>query len=240
MGELTVSAPDLPLGVLRASLRRRGYLLLRGGMEPAAMLRTRRALLSLDRGHTWVTPCGAVVPGRRPADIKKAALLNPANYRKLMALPEIEAIPRDERLRRFLVRLFPAPFTTPHLYLLRVVVPDDLRSATPPHQDVAYISELLRYRCWIPLGSCSRRVGGLAVMEGSHVIHGTLPTRRDPDAYLNVLRSDIEGLRFPWMTASYQAGDVLVFSNHLVHAALPNVTPDLLRLSVEFSLMFES
>lgn len=43
-----------------------------------------------------------------------------------------------------------------------------------------------------------------------------------------------EELPDAWHTADYRAGDVLVFHSHMVHRALPNLTPDRLRLSVDY------
>ena len=37
-----------------------------------------------------------------------------------------------------------------------------------------------------------------------------------------------------WHTTDYRAGDVLLFHSHLVHRALPNLTPDRMRLSVDY------
>jgi Phytanoyl-CoA dioxygenase (PhyH) len=43
-----------------------------------------------------------------------------------------------------------------------------------------------------------------------------------------------EGLGLEWHTSDYHAGDVLIFHSMLVHKALPNLTNDLLRLSVDY------
>ena len=36
-----------------------------------------------------------------------------------------------------------------------------------------------------------------------------------------------------WHTGDFAAGDVLVFHSHTIHKALPNLTPDRLRLSTD-------
>jgi hypothetical protein len=45
---------------------------------------------------------------------------------------------------------------------------------------------------------------------------------------------DVEDLGLTWHTSDYRAGDVLVFHSHTVHKALPNITQDQIRISVDY------
>ena len=38
----------------------------------------------------------------------------------------------------------------------------------------------------------------------------------------------------PWQSADLDLGDVLLFSSHTIHRALPNLTPTRLRISVDY------
>jgi ectoine hydroxylase-related dioxygenase (phytanoyl-CoA dioxygenase family) len=65
---------------------------------------------------------------------------------------------------------------------------------------------------WVPLMPIPVRLGGLAVLPGSHL--GTPP----PPRVLRPERDAADG----WATADYAVGDVLLFHCLTSHAALPN------------------
>jgi ectoine hydroxylase-related dioxygenase (phytanoyl-CoA dioxygenase family) len=131
-------------------------------------------------------------------------------------------------------------------------------TGTAPHCDHVYMgrgtSEL--YTAWTPLGDVSYELGGLMVLEKSH-LHQPLREnycRKDVDAFCSNRRGDdweqmggggnirTGGWLSPhpaklrnrlggrWLTTEYRAGDLLTFSTFLVHASLDNRT-DHIRLS---------
>lgn len=88
------------------------------------------------------------------------------------------------------------------------------------HQDygVGGVQDMLT--TWVPLIDIPVRLGGLAVLPGSHL---------GPPLRPRVLSPREHG----WATTSYHAGDVLVFHSLTSHAALPNLSTSL-RLSGDF------
>ncbi|MFE3455370.1 phytanoyl-CoA dioxygenase family protein [Nonomuraea sp. NPDC059194] len=122
---------------------------------------------------------------------------------------------------------------------------------TAPHADSVFmnrgtVSRL--FTAWTPLGDIDTTLGGLIVLPGSHRLHhvryeyGT----KDVDAYCaNLPESDVfdgtlsddprelrEQLGMPWLTADFQAGDLLTFTPFTVHASLDNGA-DEIRLSCD-------
>lgn len=113
----------------------------------------------------------------------------------------------------------------------RLVSPGAHDLATPPHQDAAYVANADRvWTAWLPLGPCPRALGPLAFVPGSHlagvrshaVVAGGVAVGLD-------LPADA-----PWQSADLDLGDVLLFSSHTIHRALPNLTPTRLRISVDY------
>ena len=113
--------------------------------------------------------------------------------------------------------------------LVRLVSPGAVDLTTPPHQDGAYLRNTKRaWSAWLPLGACPIELGPLAVLPRSHR-DGLLP--HGP-------AGSLKGVEVPedatWAAADLEEGDVLLFSCMTIHRALPNVTADRLRMSVDY------
>lgn len=113
-------------------------------------------------------------------------------------------------------------------------------TATQAHYDLVYLREGTDrvLSCWIPLGDCPTSRGGLIYLEGSHA-HTLADERagrlKRPAASIT---ADLPGLADQydsrWLLADYRAGDVVVHSAYIVHAALDNVDPNgVMRLSTD-------
>ena len=129
---------------------------------------------------------------------------------------------------------------------------------TYPHCDIVYMGRgtFNLFTAWTPIGDIPLEVGGLMVLEYSHRQVATLANylQRDVDVYCTNRQDapDIESgaktwqdwdgrlsgdpvslrakLGGRWLSADYQAGDVLVFGMATVHASLDNRS-DRYRLS---------
>jgi len=130
---------------------------------------------------------------------------------------------------------------------------------TPPHCDMVYMgrgtSNLMT--TWVPLGDAPLDLGGLMILENSHRQAGRLQSylSRDVDEYCSngpdaekirsgqllyewdgVLSKNPASLREKlggrWLTAEYQAGDLLIFTMRTIHASLDNQS-NRVRLSVD-------
>jgi hypothetical protein len=137
---------------------------------------------------------------------------------------------------------------------------------TPPHCDRVYMGrgtpDLMT--TWMPLGDTPLHVGGLMILENSHRQAGRLRNylSRDVDEYCvnrpnaekiksgeilhewdGVLSKNPASLREKlggkWLTAEYQAGDILIFTMRTVHASLDNQSNQV-RLSVDTRYQLQS
>ena len=81
-----------------------------------------------------------------------------------------------------------------------------------------------------------RAVGGMKVLRASHrqgfVEHELRPEQKYAGWGLFDQRLAETGGQ-EWRTTDFKIGDCLVFHSHTVHGALPNLTPDRLRLSMD-------
>ena len=101
---------------------------------------------------------------------------------------------------------------------------------TPPHQDHWYTGGTTNlWTAWIPLTDAPLELGPLAVLPGSHQ-GGLLPHRGQGDGRQGVDVADDAA----FAAAPLAAGDAILFNCLTVHRALPNVTPDRVRLSVDY------
>jgi hypothetical protein len=127
---------------------------------------------------------------------------------------------------------------------LRAVAPG---RGTYPHGDSVYMgrgTDFL-YTAWTPLGDVSWELGGLMILENSHRLETIKNSygRKDVDSYCTnrkdasmyasgekwwdgalsnnpvSLRNRYKGR---WLSAEFQAGDVLIFSIFTIHASLDN------------------
>lgn len=109
----------------------------------------------------------------------------------------------------------------------RIVSPGDPTLTTPAHQDAAYVKNPAVWAAWLPLVACPRELGPLAIWPGSN--HGGLRSHAVGDGAGIEIPDDVV-----WATGDLDLGDVLLFSVMTVHRAMHNVTPDRLRVSVDY------
>ena len=206
---------------LRRRLADDGYLFFRG-LLPAAQVSTAADEVSaaLRRGG-WTDASGVASAERRALNAKEA-LGDPA-FGAAITSRGFNRVPYLTQLRRTIRAVLGAQAFSYPVKVLRAVYPE-----RPPgvargryvHQDygVSGVQDMLT--TWVPLADIPVRLGGLAVLPGSHL---------GPPLRPRVLGPRERG----WATTDYRAGDVLVFHCLTSHAALPNRDVSL-RLSGDF------
>jgi hypothetical protein len=102
--------------------------------------------------------------------------------------------------------------------------------ATPPHQDGHFVRQIADFwTAWIPLEECPRTLGPLALLSGSHA-NGLLDHSGQGTAdFATAARAGAV-----WRTTDFECGDVVLFRPHTVHRALPNLSGNRLRSSMDF------
>lgn len=240
LGELVDSAPlRHDPAALRDRLASDGYLLLRGLIPRDTVLAARRAILDYMAEHEGLEPGSRPLDGVMGFQGKSVPLMG---RRPITHEPAVAAVLEGPELFAFYRDLFAQDVLTFDYKWLRAVGHEEF---TGCHYDVVYMGRgtpnLLT--CWVPLGDIPIDQGVLAICKGSHADPG-FARLRETYGRMDVDRDHVDGwfskdpaeitARFggQWLTGAFQAGDILTFGMHTMHASTTNTT-DRWRLSCD-------
>lgn len=217
---------------LHSRLRKEGYLFFRNLLPQEDVLNLQHRILKfcdeagwIKKGTDWKDgltnhkPLVEGEPGWEPV------------YEKLQKCEEFHRLKLHPNVLKLMESLFEEkPFCLP-CTIGRIAFPHDNERATAPHQDWLYVQgSSYTLTCWAPVGDIPQEVGGLKILVGSHKT-GFLVSHKAQGPGGNTVPIDPT---LPWAATDYRAGDVLIFLPMTIHGALPNQTPDRLRLSMDF------
>jgi len=229
---------------LRDRYQAEGYIFIKGLIDRDAVLAARREILlkyamigEIDDRH----PLDDAVEGNR-------AGLATANLRafteSVRTGAHYEAVIFDHRLLSVVGAILDGPVQPYTFRWPRLVRHGE---GCGFHCDGPYMSRGTdrHLSTWIPLGAVPPEQSGLMILEDSHV---------NPDLHAGYLQKDADrdGLVWldddpaavqdrygrRWLTASYEPGDVLIFSMNTLHGASDNIT-DRCRLSTDSRYLVE-
>ena len=224
---------------LRALLDEHGYLLLRGALDRDLVRRVRDDLIAiLHDCHILESPTAPPLWSGGPPPTEEEYLVY---YQRAVQLDSFNRLAESPEVRAVLEAIYDGPVQVWKQRLLRIIPPDP-EGAAPlgvgAHQDGSpQLGYLTQDFCtaWIPLTEIDERLGGLAVVPGSHrggvreqtgAASSSLKTAKDQ---VFELPSEDE----QWVTTTYSPGDLVVFASMTLHKGNPNVS-DRLRLSCDF------
>ena len=214
--------------VLRERMARDGYLFISGLLPKEPLTEVYDAIMGIAQKAEWADKDGRAIGRPKPEGDPEywevyGAVQRLQCFHALAHRPEliqtIGAIVQDE------VLVHPRN-------IARIGPPNATKYTTPPHQDFVLIQATPEtYTAWFPLEDTPLERGSLAVLAGSHKL-GLLPIHKaDGPGGVGV---DTEDLGLEWHTQPFNAGDVLIFHSVTVHKAIPNVTNDEIRISVDY------
>ena len=221
---------------LQARMDEYGYLFFRNLVPADAILTVRRNMLELCREAGWLDESrdlmeGAVKPGQEPLVEGQPEYMEA--YRKIIRLPSFMAFAEQEPLQAVARKLLGDKIIVHRRHIGRITFPNHVYAPTPAHQDFYYIrGSVETYTCWVPLSACPQELGGLAVWPGSHKRGFMSHDANNPKAVVAV-GIEVDENEAQWHTGDFGLGDALFFHSYTVHKALPNLTPNLLRLSTD-------
>ena len=233
---------------LRGRLAADGYLYLKNFFLREDVLKVREGILDRLRKQDLILPSSDPLDAR--ANPERRTVFMPELAANNLAL---ERLIYGPRVMAFYEELLGGPALHYDFTWFRPIGPG---RGTAPHCDLVYMGRGTRqvFTMWVPYGDVSLNLGGLMALEGSHRKTALLRNylSRDVDSYCEnrpeaekaqasdsllwdgKLAKDPASLRNKlggrWLTAYFQAGDMVTFSMTLVHARLDNQT-DQIRLS---------
>ena len=233
--EFTVSNDILDDPVrLRQRLDAEGYLFIRDLQDPALLAALRLDILQVCRAGGWIRAGTDLEEGI--ADISQRCTEGNIEYTDVYhEIYKLESFHRAAHVPVVLDTMSKIIGRTalPHPQkIARLWFPQYTDHTTPVHQDFVHFQGAFEtYTCWTPLSACPLELGGLAVLPGSHKIDAV----HDHHFSLGAggLAIDDADLDSNWATTNYALGDTLIFHSLTVHKALPNLTPDRLRISLD-------
>ena len=219
---------------LRRRIQDEGYLFFRKLQDADKLWDLRRQTMTVIQEGGWL------VPGTDPmdgiADLSTRCTEGDIAFTdvyheiyKLQAFHQSGHWPEVLDLRE---KLTDKPILPHPQKIARIWFPQYTDHTTPIHQDfVHFQGNFETYTCWAPVGDCPIELGGLAVLPGSHKIDRVMDHHFSLGAgALQINTEEIEG---EWHSTNYEIGDTLFFLALTVHQALPNLTADQLRISLD-------
>ena len=219
---------------LRAKMGDDGYLFFQNLIPAEAILAARSEILRCCEVAEWLKSGAATDDGIAAEGV---AWTEPqpefmAVYNQIQRGEAFHSLAHAPALIAMLETLFGEPALAHPRNIARIIFPRNTLHTTPSHQDYVHVQGTEEtYTGWIPLGACPQRLGSLAVLRGSHRT-GILPVHRAYGA--GGVGIDTEQLPHQWGGGDFGLGDLIVFHSLAVHKALPNLSHDEIRLSVDY------
>jgi ectoine hydroxylase-related dioxygenase (phytanoyl-CoA dioxygenase family) len=255
LGELVPTSPESSEEEIRRRFQQHGYLLVRDLLPRSEVLEIRRFIFGLFADTGLLAEGSDPVEGRYAGKGEDKRAVQKA-VMTAVRTARFEAFCLHGRILSLLEGILGGP---PYLHkrkILRHNRPGDANS-TGAHYDLVYLRGGTDrvVSCWIPLGDVPVEMGGLLYLEGSDEVGRDLeaefarmnadlsPEERISAFNKNMadngwLTKDLVGLceRFGsrWLTTDYRAGDVVLHSSYMIHAAGVNADRQgRLRLSTD-------
>lgn len=255
MGWLRASSADEPFEALKARFKEDGYLFLKRFLGRDAVLDQRR------RVFEHLSLAGLLKPGTEPGlgiAAEVTAERGEVNRRLMeyVRSAAFESFCMSPPLWQFMDRFVGGLSYLHKRKLLRHTLPHQ-PSSTPAHYDLIYLRGGTHrlVTAWIPVGDVPVDMGGLVYLEGSHATgvameaefarkNAELPAEERISAYnRNMTEGGWVSKDLPdmaekfdtrWLIANYEAGDIVVHSPFMIHAATLNESRDgVIRLSTD-------
>ena len=227
---------------LWSRLRRDGYLFLRGAIDPESA-RAFRAYYFTKLAGTGLTAGGTPPPMgiAGGGDLDRAALRR-ILFQEIVPGSEYSAFCTQPAIRDWYTWFLNEHPLLHRRKILRHNRPGEtgVGASTQAHYDLVYLREGTDrvLTSWMPLGDCPLDRGGLTYLEGSH--HWTIHKERNGAVRhpATSLTADLPALADKhdsrWLVTDFTAGDMVVHSAYLVHAAIDNADADgVMRLSTD-------
>lgn len=219
---------------LRRRLDEEGYIFIKKLQDPDKLLALRQDIMQVISTGGWL------IEGTDPmagiADVTKQCtepdIEYPAVYHEMYKLESFHRAGHWPEVMQMMEKVIGGPVLSHPQKIARLWFPKYTAHTTPIHQDFVHFQGVYdTYTCWAPVGDCPAELGGLAVLPGSHKINAI------HDHHFSLGAGGLaiyqEELNDNWVTTDYEIGDSLIFHSLTVHQALPNVTEDRLRVSLD-------
>ncbi len=219
---------------LRLRISEEGYLFFKKLQEPDKLCSLRREMLSTMQLGGWLVADTEPLDGI--ADISAQCTEGDVEYTDVYhQVYKLEAFHKAghwPEVVGMVEKILGSPVLPHPQKIARLWFPKYAAHTTPIHQDfVHFQGNFETYTCWAPVGDCPIELGGLAVLPGSHKVNKVLEHHFSLGA--GGLCVNTDELSGEWHSTNYEIGDTLIFPALTIHKALPNLTENRLRVSLD-------
>ena len=228
----------LDADALRQRLDVDGYLFFRGLLNADRIWELRREMLTVMQQGGWIRAGTDPMDGIAVIDARttEGDASYTDVYHEVYKLRSFHEIAHSREVLDLLERIRDCTMMPQPQKVARLWFPQFTEHTTPIHQDFVHFQGCVdNLTCWSPVGDCPVELGGLAVLRGSHKVNRVLDHHFSLGAgslYVDP-EQHAEEVGGEWLTTDYKVGDTLIFPFLTVHKALPNVTEDRLRVSLD-------
>lgn len=219
---------------LRRRIDDEGYLFLKRLQDKDKMMALRRDMLQVIADGGWLAEGTDPIDGI--ADVSKQCTEGDVTYTDVYhRVYSLESFHRSGHWPEVVgtIGKIVDGHVLPHpMKVARLWFPQYTEHTTPVHQDyVHFQGSFDTYTCWAPVGDCPIELGPLALIPGSHKVGRVMGHHFSLGAgALAIPEKELTG---EWACSDFEVGDSLIFPSLTVHQALPNVTEDRMRVSLD-------
>ena len=222
---------------LQSRMEEYGYLFFRRLQDVEMLKELRRQMLTTMQEYGWIKQGTDPVDGIAEPGVQctEGDLEYTDVYHQIYRNQLFHTSAHSEVMLKTVRDITGRPMTPQPQKVARLWFPNYTAHTTPIHQDYVHFQGTYEnLTCWAPVGDCPIELGGLAVLKGSHKVGKVLEHHFSLGAGSLMIESDdYEALGLQWQTTNYGIGDTLIFPALTIHMALPNVTEDRLRVSLD-------
>lgn len=232
MGILEDSSPlltDVP--ALQARMAEDGFLLLRGLIGREKVLTARETIFKYMESKQALTPDTPLLDGVMPKGGRSVFM---EGRKGISAHPDVMNVVESPELFNFFGQYFGEPALSFNFKWLRAVGNEQYTGA---HMDTVYMGRGSKrlHTVWIPFGDTAVEQGTLAMCVASNRLdefakirqtYGRMDVDRDKTEgwFSKDPMEIVERFGGRWVTGEFQAGDVIIFGMHTMHASTTNLT----------------
>jgi ectoine hydroxylase-related dioxygenase (phytanoyl-CoA dioxygenase family) len=259
LGALISSPATLSIQTVRQLFHSQGYVWFKGFFERDEVLAFRRRFFDAFQQTGLVRPGSdpqeGIFSGHDDTRLTQRILM------EFVRTAAYEAFCLHPKLWQFYDAFFESPSYLHKRKIVRYMPPGNT-STTPAHYDLIYLRGGTDkvVSSWIPLGDTTIEMGGLVYLKGSHslgrkmeadfsVQNANLSPAERISAYNKNMTEggwvgkDLGGMaeRFDarWLIADYEAGDMVIHSPYMIHAATNNVD-EMGRIRLSTDIRYQS
>ena len=235
LSELRVSNDKLDdPAELRRRIQEDGYLFFKRLQDPDRLMKLREEMLNPMRAGGWLQAGTELIDGVANIDARctEGDTEYTDVYHQIYRLESFHRAGHWPEVLEVMGKIVGSHVVPHPSKIARVWFPQFSEHTTPAHQDFVHFQGTFdTYTCWSPVGDCPIELGGLALLPGSHKKNVVFDHHFSLGA--GALIVDEEEQVGDWLTTNYEIGDSLIFHSLTVHEALPNVTADRIRISLD-------